>query len=45
MLANPQRLGNGPSRPSLAVEGPALLMERQPPRLALVGQCLDSGST
>jgi len=31
-------MGNGPSWPPLLVEGPDLLMERQPPRLSLVGQ-------
>ena len=40
ILANPQLLGNGPAGPSLLVEGPDLLMERQPLRLALVGQLL-----
>jgi len=36
ILANPQRLGNGPCRPPLLVEGPDLLMQRPPLRLALV---------
>jgi len=40
MLANPQRLGHGPARPPLLVEGPDLLRERPPPRLAWVGQVL-----
>jgi hypothetical protein len=40
MLANPQRLGHGPPGPPLLVEGPDLLMKRQPPRLPLVGQLL-----
>src|SRR5215207_11291672 len=31
ILANPQLLGNSPSGPPLLVEGPDLLMERQPP--------------
>jgi hypothetical protein len=40
ILANPLRLGNGPPGPPLLVEGPDLLMKRQPPRLLLVGQLL-----
>jgi hypothetical protein len=36
MLANPQRLGNGPLRPSLLVVGPDRLMERPPARPLLV---------
>ncbi len=41
ILANPQLLGHGPPGPPLLVEAPELLMERQPPPLALVGQLLD----
>ena len=41
ILADPELLSNGPSGPPLLVEGPDLLMEHQPPRLALVGQLLD----
>jgi hypothetical protein len=44
ILANPQVLGNGPPRLPLLVEGPDLLMERQPPRLALVRQLLGGAS-
>jgi hypothetical protein len=40
ILANPQLLGNGPPRPSLTVEVPDLLVERQPPCPPLVGQLL-----
>jgi len=40
ILANPQVLGHGPPRPPLLVEGPDLLMECQPPRLALVRELL-----
>jgi hypothetical protein len=36
ILANLQLLGNGPPGPPLMMEGPDLLMERQPPRLTLV---------
>ena len=39
-LAHPPRLGHGPRRPPLLVEGPDLLMERPPRRLALVRQRL-----
>jgi hypothetical protein len=40
ILANPQLLGHGPPRPPLMVAGPDVLMECQPPRLALVRQLL-----
>lgn len=40
MLAHPQRLGHGSSGLTLLGEGPALLMESQPPHLALVAQLL-----
>src|SRR5882724_2024012 len=40
ILANPQLLGNGPAGPPLLMEGPDLLMKRQPPRLPLVSQLL-----
>jgi hypothetical protein len=40
ILATLQLLGNGPPVPPLLVDGPDLLMERQPPRLPLVCELL-----